>query len=179
VPLHAALRAHGEDLLSLETTLDRAFARRARRAAARFGGRLLAWVTDGVDLENAWSAVVEQTEGFVDGGLRLSRERHASIAGEPDAELRRRELAHVFARSALASVFDDPDAPLASLEARAVRARIAAERLAARTDPIGPSPILEFVMRLWAERADLRRINWGIAQGLPMEAIVGQLVVAR
>ncbi len=75
-------------------------------------------------------------------------------------------------------MFDDPDVPLALLEARALRARIAAERRAARLDPIGPAPILEFLMRLRAERGDLRRINWGIAEGLPTMSIVGQLVAA-
>ena len=83
------------------------------------------------------------------------------------------------ARSHLGRVFEDPDVPLALLEAHAVRVRIATERRAARFDPIGPSPILEFVMRLRAERADLRRINWGIAEGLPTESIVGQLVAGR
>ena len=108
----------------------------------------------------------------------LSCEQHAAIAGESDGRMRRRQLARVFARSSMSAVFDDPETPLAALETRAVRARITAERRAARLDPIGPSPILECVMRLRAERADLRRINWGIAQGMPTEAIVGQLVVA-
>jgi vacuolar-type H+-ATPase subunit C/Vma6 len=177
-PLRAVLRSQGEDLLALEMALDRAFAGRARRAAERLGGRLLSWIMDGIDLENAWGAAVGQAEGFVDGGLRLSCERHAAIAGDPDGRMRRRQLARIFARSSMSTVFDDPEAPLAALETRAVRARITAERRAARLDPIGPSPVLEFVMRLRAERADLRRINWGIAQGVPTEAIVGQLVVA-
>jgi vacuolar-type H+-ATPase subunit C/Vma6 len=177
-PLRAALRSRGEDLLALEMALDRAFAGRALRAAERLGGHLLSWVMDGIDLENAWGAAVGQVDGFVDGGLRLSRERHATIVGESNGRMRRRQLARVFARSALSTVFDDPEVPLAALETRAVRARITAERRAARVDPIGPSPVLEFVMRLRAERADLRRINWGIAQGVPTEAIVGQLVVA-
>jgi vacuolar-type H+-ATPase subunit C/Vma6 len=177
-PLQAALRSQGEDLLSLETTLDQTFAGRARRAAERQGGRLLSWVMDGIDLENAWGAVLEQTGGFVDGGCRLSRERHATIAREADDRQRRRQLAKVFARSSMSSIFEDPDAPLAVLETRALRARIAAERSAARIDPIGPSPILECVMRMRAEHADLRRINWGIAVGMPAEAIVGQLLAA-
>ena len=35
------------------------------------------------------------------------------------------------------------------------------------------------VLRLRAERANLRRINWGIAQDLSSEAIIGGMVVAR
>jgi hypothetical protein len=176
-PLQATLRARGEDLLGLEMALDQTFAWRALGAAKRQGGRLLSWVMDGIDLENAWGAVVGQTDAYIDGGCRLSRERHATIARETDKRKRRGQLAIVFARSSMSSVFNDPDAPLAVLETRALRARIAAERRASRIDPIGPSPILECVMRMRAERADLRRINWGIAAGLPAEAIVGQLLV--
>jgi hypothetical protein len=177
-PLDTALRAHGGNLLSLEIDLDRAFAARAREAAARFGGRLLAWVMEGIDLDNAWSAVVRQADGFIDGGLLLSRERHAAIAGQADGRRRRLELAQVFSRSSLSSVFDATEIPLASLESRVVRARIAKERRVGRVEPIGPSPILECVMRMRAECADLRRINWGVAAGLPVEAIAGQLLVA-
>lgn len=176
--LREALRTHGEDLMALETALDRAFAERARVAASSRGGRLLSWVIDGIDLDNAWSAILGQGEGFIAGGRRLSRDRHAAIAADGDGRRRRRELSRAFARSPLSRVFDDPEAPLATLESRGLRARIAEERRATRLDPIGAAPILEYVMRVQAEWADLRRIHWGIAGGLPAAAIAGQLVAA-
>ena len=177
IPLRRALEAEGEDLLSLEIALDRAFARRAVCSARRLGGCLLAWVVDGIDLHNAWGAVVGEAEGFVEGGSRLTRERHARIAAVADERVRRRQLSEVFARGPLAAIFDDPITPLASLEARARRVRIAAARRAARRDPIGAAPVLEVVMRMRVEWAELRRINWGIAQGVPADVIVGQLMV--
>jgi hypothetical protein len=178
-PIARALREQGEDLIALELALDRAFTSRARRGAARLGGRLLAWVADAIDLENAWGAVVGGVESFVEGGARLSRAQHAEIAGETSEDSRRRHLARVFRGTTLSVVFDDPLVPLPALEVRATAARIAAERRAARVDPIGAAPILEFVMRLRAERADLRRINWGIAQGLPSDTIVGGMVATQ
>jgi len=178
-PLRRSLHSQGEDLFSLEMALDRTFAYRARRAAERLGGRLLDWVMDGIDLENAWSAVSGRSEDFVEGGHQLTRERHASIVGVADGRIRRRQLAEVFARSPLSAVFVNSQAPLAALETQALQARIVAERHAARLDPIGAAPILEVVMRMRAEWADLRRINWGIAQGLPTDAIVSQLMVTR
>ena len=103
--------------------------------------------------------IVTELDRFIVGQNRAKR----AVAVAMRNRMRRRQLARVFARSSMSAVFDDPETPLAALETRAVRARITAERRAARLDPIGPSPILECVMRLRAERADLRRINWGIA----------------
>jgi hypothetical protein len=178
-PLGRAFREHGDEAGRLEFALDREFARRARAAALRVGGRLFDWVTDGIDLENAWDALLAGRGGFIDGGARLSRDRYEAIAREPSEAARRRRLADAFARTPLALAFTDREIPVAGLEARAMAARIAAERRAARRDPAGLPPILEWVMRLRGERADLRRINWGIAQGVPAAVIVEQLVAAR
>jgi hypothetical protein len=178
-PLGEALRVHGAEPERLEAALDRAFAQRALSAARRVGGRLLDWVADGIDLENAWDALLAGRSGFIAGGARLPLERYEAILREPSEPARRRELADSFARTPLEIVFADDETPVAGLEARAVVARIAAERRAARRDPVGVATILEWVMRLRGERADLRRINWGIAQGVPASLIVGQLVVAR
>jgi vacuolar-type H+-ATPase subunit C/Vma6 len=174
-PLAAALRNHGEELDSLEGALDHAFAARALRAADRFGGRLLGWVRDGIDLENAWAALAGAGESFVQGGHQLSEAQHAAVAHEEIVARRRHRLEQIFAPSPLARVFDDPMTPAAALESRARMVRIANERRATRIDPLAEAPILEFVMRLRAERADLRRINWGIAQGRAAEVIIDQM----
>jgi hypothetical protein len=178
-PIARALAEHGQDAPALERALDRAFSSRACRAAARLGGRLRAWVADAIDLENAWDALVGGGLAFVEGGAQLSPQQHAQIAAEASERGRRRRLSRVFAGTSLSKVFEDPEVPLPALEGRAMAARIADERRAARLDPIGAAPILEFVMRLRAERADLRRINWGIAQGLPSDAIVGGMVATQ
>jgi vacuolar-type H+-ATPase subunit C/Vma6 len=178
-PLERSLRTEGENLLALELALDRAFAQRALQGARRLGGCLLAWVEDGIDLENAWCAIVREAQGFVEGGRRLSRERYTKIASLDEEVDRRRQLADAFASGPLSRVFDDVEIPLSALEARAARARISAARHASRLDPIGAAPILEVVMRMRAEWVDLRRINWGISQGVPTDLIVGQLMVTR
>jgi vacuolar-type H+-ATPase subunit C/Vma6 len=172
--LASALHSSGAELAALETALDRAFAARALAGAARLGGRLLGWVREGIDLENAWDALAGGAV-FVAGGRQLSRDQHAAVAREPNEAARRGRLSRCFATSPLAGVFDEPDLATAALESRARSVRIRRERHAVRIDPLGPGPILELVMRLRAERAELRRINWGIAQGRPAEAIIGQM----
>jgi len=178
-PMSAALRERGEDTVALEHALDSEFARRARRAAERLGGWLLRWVCDGIDLENAWDALLANAGGFVPGGRRLHSDQHAAIAREPDERTRRRHLSQIFAGNALAVGFDDPRAQLADLETRVAAARIKELRGAARVDSLGAPPILLVVSRLRAERADLRCINWGIAQGVSPEAMLARTLGAR
>lgn len=176
-PLLGAIRRYGPDLRRVESALDRSFAQRARRAAGVLGGRLAEWVAEGIDLENAWDALLQGGGEFLEGGTLLSRREHAAVSGDPDPRSRRRRL--FLALGSLGrGVLDDSQAPLASLEARSVNARIERERRRARLDPLGAAPILWVVLRLRRERADLRRINAGIALGLPAAAIVAQLAAA-
>jgi hypothetical protein len=171
-PLADALREHPDQTNALEPALDRAFAAHALAAARPVGGRLLAFVRDGIDLENAWDALAGGS-AFAAGG-RLAAGEHAAVAADPDEVSRRRRLARRFARTPLARIFDEPDLATAALESRARAVRIANEQRAARVDPLGPAPILTFVLRLRAERAELRRINQGIAQGWAPAAIAAQ-----
>lgn len=175
-PLAASLREHGDEPFALEAALDRTWARRARAGSARLGGSLLGFVEDEIDLRNAWGALAGAGRLFVEGGRALPRALHDSIAAEPEEPGRRRRLARAFHGGLLQGVFDDPDAGLEALEARARAARIVGAHRAARLDPIGVSPILEVVLRLWAERADLRCIGFGVATGLDHETIVDRLV---
>lgn len=181
-PLAAELRAHREHperlAPALETALDRAWASRARAAAARVGEPLTGWVEDEIDLHNAWAALAGDASGFLEGGRRLPRPLYESIAALDGQPGRRAGLARAFRDGSLGGVFDDPDLRADSLEARARAARIAATHRAARLDPIGAGPILELVLRLWAERADLRCISWGVSAGLPYATIVSRLVAA-
>lgn len=175
-PLARALESSGPDLLALETALDRSFARRARSGARRAPAHLRAWVEEGIDLENAWHALLGGTDSFVEGGRLLPRALHDAVLREPDEPARRRRLAEVFAGDPLGAVFADDAARLACLETRALGIRIAGQRHAVRLDPIGAAPILDFVLRLRAELADLRRIHWGVAQGVAPETLRGELV---
>jgi hypothetical protein len=176
-PLELAIRRQGVDLPQIEGALDATWAGRAGRAAARVRGRLRDWVAEGIDLENAWDALLQGGGEFLPGGARLSRAQHAAVAEEPDPRARRRRLAALLGtigRDALA----DPERPLATLEARALNARIAREQRCARAEPLGASPILWVVLRLRRERADLRRINAAVALGLPAADVVAQLSAA-
>lgn len=175
-PLDRALRQAGSAAPALEAALEDTFARRSREAAARAEGPLRSWVADGIDLENAWDVLLGAGGAHLEGGRRLGRARRDAIALEPDERVRWKELSRVFAVGALAAVFIDPQAPLASLERRALRARIVELRRAARREPLGPAPILEVVMRLRAEQVSLRCIAWGLGQGLPPAVIEGGLV---
>jgi hypothetical protein len=139
---------------------------------------LLAWVEDQIDLENAWTAIAGGGGEFLEGGRRLERGRYTRILRTEEPRDRRRLLAATFRTGPLAGVLEDPEAPLAVLEARARSARIVATHRATRIDPIGPAAIVEVVQRLYAERADLRGIAWGVGQGLPHDAITARLSVA-
>lgn len=175
----AAHHASGDDVMSLERALDHAYSERALASARRIGGPLLAWVEEGIDLENAWEALAGGAEGtFLPGGGCLTREQHRDIASAPEQSARRRQLTRVFAGGPLAGPFSNPALPLASLEAEAQAARARTMRGRARLDPLGAAPILEVVMRLRIERSNLRCINWGIALGLPCDAIMAGMATA-
>ena len=173
-PLEAAIRRHGADLRRSEDALDRTWARRAVVAARQRGGRLREWVAEGIDLENAWAALLQGGGEFLEGGVWLSRERHAAIAADPDARARRRRLASALGDLGR-TVLGDPERPLAALEARALNARIGREQRRARAEPLGAAPILWVVLRLRRERADLRRVNAGVGLGLSAAEIAAQL----
>ena len=129
-------------------------------------------------LANAWHALLGGRSGFIEGGRELTRKRHDAIVGEPEEQGRRAGLARALKRSPFAPVFADASRPLASLESDALAARIRNERRASLMDPLGPAPVLQFAARLRAELTDLRRINWGVAQGASADAIRGQLLGA-
>lgn len=183
-PLRAALRVAGPDLLELETALQRSFAARATAAAARGGPGLVAYAREGVDLENAWTALLEPgpspraSGAFLDGGRALTRRRFRAALAETSAERRCALLAAALAGTPLAPVFARASGSDAPLEAELLAARLAGQRRAARIDPLGPAPILVFALRVRAELADLRRITWGVALGTPPGVIRRELAVA-
>lgn len=175
-PLLNTRAQHGDDVAALEATLDRTWAIRASTGAARGGRALARWARDEIDLQNAWDAVSAGGGPFVPGGEHLLVGPHGAISSIADPATRRRRLAEVFEKTPLEGVFADPEQAPAELEARARAIRIANARRSARLDPVGAAAIVEVVLRLWAERANLRCIAWGIGAGVSYETITARLV---
>lgn len=181
-PLAARIAAGPFDLLALEVETARAFARRALEAA---GDAVLdAHVREGVDLENAWSALLSGSLGgdlepgavFVDGGRAIDRATYAAAARIEAVDGGREVLARAFRRagSALADPFADPTLDASRLPAAVLAARIRALHGRARTDPLSPAPLLEYALRLRALAIDLRRASWGRAMGAPASVVAAE-----
>lgn len=188
-PLAAALlpaAAQPEpDLLRIETSLARAFARRALNAARRGGwrGLLVRHVQRVIDIENAFTVLAlaaeqkpQVAEHWLQGGRALTQTlaERAAATGEPAAASR--VLAGAFAGSPLAGAFADPEANPAGLELAVLAALIGELRTQARTAPLSPAPLLGYALRLRAEALDIRRVVWGISLGAPARMLVEGLV---
>jgi vacuolar-type H+-ATPase subunit C/Vma6 len=181
--LLAVASAAQPDLFRLELLLNRTFAARALRAA-RHTGPLAAYVRETIDLENAFSALVLAAEGkdvtpkdaFLPGGERLSIAAFEIAAAAGDVAEATRRLAASFAGTALARAFDGRAGDTAQLEATVLRIRVRELMHAMRVTPLGPAPVLAYVLRLRAEMEDLRRIIWGVALAAPRAGLVRALV---
>ncbi|HYL22403.1 MAG TPA: V-type ATPase subunit [Gemmatimonadales bacterium] len=173
------------DLFTLELRLNAAFAARATRAA-RGTGLLEACVREMIDIENAYAALVLASEGedvtagdtFLAGGERVSLEVFqfaAAAASLPEAA---RRLARAFSGSPLEPLFERYAGDPGELEDAVLRQRIRQLVQATRTEPLGPAPLLAYVLRVRAEVVDLRRIIWGVALGTPPALLASELVTA-
>lgn len=178
-----ASRPH-PDLFHLESLLGREYAGRAV-AASREGGRELSlFVREGIDLENAASALllagagadVDPASCFLPGGRLLSVEPFLAAATAGDRREAARRLAHAFRRTPYAEVFRRRHPETGSLEAGLLAARLRKQAEAARRRPLGPAPLLAYLLRLRAEVMDLRRLLWGVALGAPRERLIEELV---
>jgi vacuolar-type H+-ATPase subunit C/Vma6 len=180
--LHVASAAH-PDLFALELLLNHTFAARAAHAA-RGTGLLAAYVREVIDVENAYTALILASEGkdvtqkdaFLPGGERIAIRAFELAAGAASAADAGRELAQAFAQSPLARPFERYAGDLLELEDAVLRERIRHLVRATRTEPLGPAPLLAYVLRVRAEMIDLRRIIWGVALGAPRAALAGELV---
>jgi len=162
----------------LETLLYRRFAERAL-AGAR-DRALRDFVEETIDVQNALAAIelARQGEGtdprdcFVEGGARVGW-RNFETASKVDVREAVRELAVRFGKSELAIALSRTPA---ALDDAVLAARIAEHARVARLDPVGPAPVLHYVLRLRAEAADVRRIAAGVALGAPADVLISQLV---
>jgi len=168
-------------VFALEAQLCARFADRARGAAR--DRELRAFVAETIDLQNAFAAIELANHGegkearaarayFVEGGARLDWPHFQAAASAEPADAARR-IAACFARTDLADAFSREPA---ALNDAVLAARIEEQVRAARLDPLGPAPILSYVLRLRAEAADVRRLVAGIALGMPVPMLVSQLV---
>ncbi|HEX9610454.1 MAG TPA: V-type ATPase subunit [Gemmatimonadales bacterium] len=172
------------DLFQLEVRLSHTFAERALAAARRGGQRLVTYVRELIDLENALAAMVLAEQGedatpkeaFVHGGLRLAIGEFEQAAGTRSPLLAASNLARAF-RGTVAAAFArrGQGGEPGRLERDILRARIGALRAAVRTDPLGPEPFLLYALRLRAQVLDLRRIVWGVALGAPRPELAAEL----
>jgi vacuolar-type H+-ATPase subunit C/Vma6 len=179
--LVAALGAGQADLLRLEVALNRDFSERALRVAR--GGPVEEFVREIIDVENTLAALVladqptdvTPKEAFLAGGrfVGIGDFEEAVAAGNPAAAAAR--LARAFGASALAGALTRPGGDAPAVEGALLRARIAEQRAAARRDPLGPAPLLGFVLSLRAETADLRRLIWGLALEAPHSLLAAEL----
>lgn len=167
-------------LLGLELRLARAWS--ARAAAGARDRDLRDLVGRAVDLANAWTVLAAHgerdfpwEEAFLEGGAQLEAEAFRDALGveEPEAALSR--LAGVFAGGPLGPAFRDPGPGGAALERRALEALVAEQRRRSRARPLGPAPVLLYLLRLRLELTALRSLLWGRVLGAPPTALAREL----
>jgi vacuolar-type H+-ATPase subunit C/Vma6 len=172
-------------LLGLEAALGRLFATRTTRAVRKAGPLVRAFAQLLLDLENAWSLLLRGNWGsepdadavFLPGGRWLSRERFDRLAAG-DQEAVAQGLQSAFASSPVAGAFNGEGVDPVRIEGGAVRATIAWLRTLARRDPLSPAVLLHVLLRIQAERRDLRAVAAGLSLGAPPRVILTHLVSA-
>lgn len=172
-------------LLGLEAALGRLFATRATRAVRRAGGLLREFARLLIDLENAWSLLLRGNWGsepdaealFLAGGRWLSRDHFERLAaGDPEAVAQ--GLTSTFTASPVAGAFSEAAVDPVRIESRTTRATIAWLGTLARHDPLSPAVLLHVLLRIQAERRDLRAVAAGLSLGAPPAVVLSHLVSA-
>lgn len=172
------------DLPEVEVALAQVLAGRWRRAAERGDAALREALHDRVDVINAQAALElaaspsddKANALFIDGGRALDRDTFLAAAAASSPAAAAATLARAFAHGALAKVFaratDDP----AQLGVDALVHTISALRRRSRLEPLGSAPVQLLLARLAAQSADIRRLAWGLALGVPPAALRNALV---
>lgn len=187
-PYAAALREARlphPDLSRLETALRATFFRRATAAVSE--PALRRYLAELVDLENARALLlladqrgdVEPETGFLQGGLWLDRRRFRRVLRTAkDASQAAALLGEACVSTPWARVFERHALDPAHLDDALLAAHIRELRRRAMREPLGPSPVLLYALRLRAETLDLRRLIWGISLGVPRSVLGFELVEA-
>jgi len=185
--LTAAASRPEPDLLEIETSLSRAFAKRALRASRRAGrrGLLFQYVQQVIDLENAFTALIlgadekpDLAAHWLPGGRAITLELAERAAASGDPASAAGLLADGFRETPLAAAFAQPDQHPAGLELAVLGAQIRELRARARVEPLSVAFLLGFALRLRAEALDVRRVIWGISLGAPARTLIEGLVTA-
>lgn len=167
-------------LLGLELRLARAWAGRA--VAGARGRELRTFVGRAVDLANAWTVLgacgerdFPWEEAFLEGGARLGPEPFREALGAREREAALRWLGDIFGDGPLGAVFRNPEPRASALGRRALEALIAEQRRTGRARPLGPAPVLEYLLRLRLEVVALRSLLWGRSLGAPPTVLIRDL----
>ena len=172
------------DLTEVEFVLARVLAERLRDAARRGDATLRESIRTRIDLVNAQGALdlagaasdFAAPSLFVAGGQALDRDTFVAAAAAASRAAAAATLGRAFAGTPLARLFartaDDP----AQLQADALVGTIVALRKRSRVDPLGSAPVQLFLARLDAQSIDVRRLAWGLALGVPANALREALV---
>jgi vacuolar-type H+-ATPase subunit C/Vma6 len=170
------------DLLRVELALNRHFAQQALRLAR--GGPLEAYVRETIDVENALAALVlaersqdlTPKDAFLPGGQHIGVADFEEAVAAGNAAAAAGRLARAFGDSPLGDAVKRGAGDPAAVDAALLRARLTQQRRRARRDPLGPAPMLTFVLGLRAQTADLHGLIWGLALGAPRSLLAGDLV---
>lgn len=173
---HRALTENSPDLtplLALELALVHAWAARATDGIGRRDSHLREHVGLAVDLENAWGAL-EPAAGdapppelaFVKGGAALTLESFSDARNTGSRDETRKLLGQVLP-GAVGDLFADVTMPSMRLERAVLELAVRHEERVLRREPLGPAPLLAFLLRLRLESHDLRGLLWARALGAP------------
>lgn len=173
-PVRRLAEEAAPDLFVFELRLSRVCFEAARPSWR--AGRLRRFHADSVDLENAWTVLlsdgfhgeVEPASAFLEGGEVMDAETFGAIFEGRSPEDRRGALADAFEASFAGPALADDSIPLAELPRHLLDARIREERRVGRARPHTAAPLLEYLLRLRAEAAALRRLLWGLALTAPV-----------
>jgi len=159
------------DLLAIDVALLRAFAVRARAAAAGGDRVLRQYVGELIDLGNLLNALlvrpaIRPESTFVDGGRWLAREAFERATSAPSRDAAGSVLRVALAGSPLARLSFAAGA-FARLDREFLREALARYRALARRDPLSSAGVIAVLLQLEAQSRDLRALTWGIVFGTP------------
>jgi vacuolar-type H+-ATPase subunit C/Vma6 len=179
-----ATRDAQPDLARIEIALHGAFAARAVRGA-KAGGRILAeYVAETIDLLNAEAGLmlaggepeIPAEEAFLEGGRVLTRDVFARAAGAAGPRDAWKVIGAAFRGTPLGTVFAAAALP-PGFEAAVLSARIKHWHRRARSAPVGPAPVIEYLLRMRGQVLQLRALVWATAMGMPEAGRLQQLLV--
>lgn len=160
-------------LLACEQALLRAHVGRAREGISRRDRALRDRVRRAIDLLNLRAVLSVGPESglpaaaiFLSGGDRLDLDAFGRALGAPDRRAARETLARRLPAH-LAAPLTDPAIPVARLGRTLLELELEEERGLTRREPLGPAPVLAFLLRQRLEVRDLRGLVWARALGAP------------